>query len=199
MNNGMSSQRLDPAMAGKRILLHVCCGPCSTYPLNLLAEQFEVTAYFYGPNIHPDLEYKKRLGSFSEYAEKYDIDFIEGEYLPENYFNKVQGFENRKTERCPLCYELRLEETAKLAKEKGYDYFTTTLLISPHQDIDHIRELGHNLADKHGVAFFDAHPEESPKKYKGFRPGYTVGRKIAAKEEMYMQNYCGCKFSQDEV
>ena len=179
----------------KKILLHVCCGPCSTYPINYLAEQFDVTAYFFGPNIHPQDEYQKRLNAFLAYCQKNNINYIEEEYIPDVYHEKIKKHEDNKAKRCPLCYELRLEQTAKKARELNMDYFTSTLLISPHQDINLIKNIGENLSAKYEINFFTAQNKDDKKKYKGFRPGFTLGRKIAKKENMYSQEYCGCIFS----
>ena len=180
----------------KKILIHVCCGPCGIYPIEVLGEQFEVTAFYFNPNIHPENEYKNRLKAFQKYLDKYKINYLIGEYNPQDYFDTVEDVTKNKGERCPLCYELRLDKTAQTAREKGYDAFTSTLLISPHQDIDLVRTLGENLGEKNKVEFFDGQIAGDKKKYKGFRPGFTEGRKKAKKEALYAQTYCGCLYSQ---
>ncbi|MFA6028114.1 MAG: epoxyqueuosine reductase QueH [Patescibacteria group bacterium] len=180
-----------------KLLLHVCCGPCGIYPLLKLKEEYQVAVFYYNPNIHPEEEYAKRKNAAQEYCRKNNIDFIAPKYEPQEYFLAVKGKEEAKAERCPLCYRLRLSRTAQYAKEKGYDYFTSTLLISPHQDIELIKEIGFELEKEIKVKFYSAEDKESKKKYKGFRPGFAFGRKIAKQEQMYRQEYCGCIFSKN--
>lgn len=179
----------------KKMLIHACCGPCGIYPIKKLREQFEVTAFYYNPNIHPEKEFLKRQRSFKDHCERHGIDHIMDGYDPGEYFSKIRGAEKNKKKRCPLCYELRLEKTAKTAKEKGYDAFTSTLLISPYQDIGRVREIGLRLAGIYGLDFHDGRPEGDKKKYKGFRPGFTEGRRAARQENLYEQTYCGCVYS----
>lgn len=180
----------------RKILIHVCCGPCGIYPIKKLEGQFEVAAFYFNPNIHPEDEYKKRLKAFQEYSDKHKINYIIGDYKPEEYFETVEEVAKEKDKRCPLCYELRLDRTAQKAEELNYDAFTSTLLISPHQDIELVRDLGGMIAKRYDLDFYDGRPEGDKKKYKGFRPGFTEGRKIAKKENLYEQTYCGCIYSQ---
>jgi len=180
-----------------RLLLHVCCGPCGIYPLIKLSANYEVAVFYYNPNIHPVEEYAKRKKAARDYCQKNNIHFIETEYQPQEYFTAVKGKEKDQTHRCPCCYELRLTKTAQYAALNNFDFFSSTLLISPHQDIELIKIIGERLAKEFHLHFYTAENKDSKKKYKGFRPGFTAGRIIAKKENMYRQNYCGCIFSQN--
>ncbi len=181
-----------------RLLLHVCCGPCGIYPLELLQKDYEVTAFYYNPNIQPEDEYKKRLATLKKYLTKNKIDLIEVEYNPQEHLQAIKGFEKNPDKRCPLCWQLRLEKTAEYAAKNKYDFFTSTLLISPHQDINKIKELSELAEKKYIVDFFDNSDMKTNKKYKGFRAGFTKSRKTAHEEKMYCQDYCGCVFSKME-
>lgn len=183
----------------KKLLLHVCCGPCGIYPLEKLQTDYQISVFYYNPNIHPEEEYKKRKTAAQEFCKKNKINFIEPEYDPQKYFQAVKGLEKNKFQRCAECYKLRLEQTAKYAAENNFDVFTSTLLISPHQDINLVKKIGQELAEKYKINFYSAQDKDNNKKYKGFRPGFTQGRKKAKQENMYSQTYCGCIFSKDEV
>lgn len=170
-----------------KLLLHVCCGPCATYPVPFLREKgFEVWGYFYNPNIHPFTEYAKRRESFYRYAELDKLMIIKNdEYSFEDYWQRVSFREGR---RCFFCYHLRLEQTARIARRGKFEGFSTTLLVSPFQKHDLIRETGESMADKYGVPFV----------YFDFREGFkeTVVRSKAL--GLYRQQYCGCLFSEVE-
>src|SRR3990167_6004712 len=172
-----------------KLLLHICCGPCALYPVReLLDKKFDkITGFFYNPNIHPPSEYKKRKDTLSEAASKIGFEIIIPAYKMEEYFRKVISKED-SPERCRLCWELRLSETAVFAKNNGFDAFTTTLLISPYQDHEKIKEIGEDIASKNGVQFY----------YQDFRPGFRDGQEQAKKEDLYRQKYCGCVFSELE-
>lgn len=175
------------------LLLHACCAPCSSYCLEYLSEYFRITVFCYNPNIHPAEEYShrvaeiKRLINESEY--KHPVTVIEGSFEPSDFYNKVKGFEKEKegAERCFLCYELRLEETAKKAKELGFDFFTTTLTISPLKNAGKINEIGERLGEKYGVAHL---PSDFKKKN-----GYKRSIELSKEHKLYRQNYCGCVYS----
>jgi predicted adenine nucleotide alpha hydrolase (AANH) superfamily ATPase len=176
-----------------KLLLHICCGPCALYPIKeLLCKKFEkITGFFYNPNIHPPSEYKKRRDALSEASAKIGFKVIIPEYKMEEYFAKIFGRGTAcraPTERCPLCWELRLSETAKFAKDNGFDAFTTTLLISPYQDHKKIRKIGEAIAKEKAIGFY----------YEDFRPGFKDGQEEAKKENLYRQKYCGCVFSELE-
>ena len=182
-----------------KLLLHVCCGPCGIYPLEKLQTEYQVSVFYYNPNIHPQEEYGLRKNTVEDYCKKYQIEFIGGEYQPPDYFVAIKGQEKNKLARCPLCYRLRLEKTAQYASKNNFPVFTSTLLISPHQDIELIKKIGQELAKKYHLCFYTAENKDSKKKYKGFRPGFALGRQQAKQENMYRQHYCGCTFSQNEL
>lgn len=169
------------------VLLHICCGPCATVPYpSLVDEGFDVTGYFYNPNIHPYTEYQKRLEGLRQYSESQGMQVIHhSEYAPVDYFQHVCYRESR---RCQLCYQLRLDKTARIARSGHFDFFTTTLLVSPYQKHELIRAAGEACADQYGVPFL----------YRDFRPGFrdTVVRSKEA--GLYRQQYCGCLYSEVE-
>ena len=169
------------------ILLHVCCGPCATYVVkSLLDKELKVTAFWYNPNVHPFREHQLRLEAMQTLSQKTNLPLIVAEgYDMLRYFHAVVGHESN---RCPDCYRLRLEKTARIAHEKGFDSFTTTLLISPHQEHDLIRSLGEELGKKHSVEFY----------YEDFRPGFRESHRISRELSLYHQGYCGCVFSEWE-
>lgn len=170
-----------------KILLHMCCGPCTVYPLEQLqGEGREVMGYFGNPNIHPYTEYKERRQSAGQLADLKGIDVIwEPEYQAELYFREVSFRESR---RCYYCYGLRLEAAARVAKKGKFDAFTSTLLVSSYQKHDLIKELGESMALRYGVPFL----------YRDFRPGFNEGRQKAREMGLYMQKYCGCLYSEAE-
>ena len=169
-----------------RILAHICCAPCFTYPhKRLLDEGHDVTGFFYNPNIHPYSEYENRLESLGKYAELQGARIIyKNDYDIESYLRGALSAEDR----CRFCYTCRLTETAKNANMLGFDAFTTTLLISPYQKHDILAEAGKKAADEHGIEFY----------YEDFREGYRESRELARNLGLYMQKYCGCIFSEKE-
>lgn len=172
------------------LLLHVCCWPDATIPLVDLKNKYDITCFWYDPNIHPKSEYDKRLKAFKKVCTIEKTPYIEGEYNPEKFFVQTKWFEKckEKWERCKKCYDFRLEKSAELALELGFDYFTTTLSISPHKDIKHIFSLGEKYSNE-ACPFlaFDF------KKNNGFERSvfYTKENNI------YRQNYCGCVYSEN--
>jgi predicted adenine nucleotide alpha hydrolase (AANH) superfamily ATPase len=171
-----------------KLLLHICCAPCLIYPLERLRQNdFEVTGFFYNPNIHPFPEYKNRRQAVKDYAKKLSIEIIYPEYLPQELFRTVNMREN-KPERCPLCWSLRLKKTAQVAIEKGCNYFSTTLLVSPYQDQELLKKVGNELAKETGISFY----------YEDFRPGFRKAHIKAKQEGIYCQKYCGCIYSEIE-
>lgn len=178
-----------------RLLLHSCCAPCCSTVIELLKEVFDITIFYYNPNITEQDEYTKRYHEMVEYIDKrkYMIDVEEGRYNPkEDFFEKVRGLEDKKEggERCYKCYSLRMEETAKVAKEKGYDYFTTALSISPMKNSTWINEIGEELEKKYGIKYL----------YGDFKKKgrYQESIKISREYHLYRQDYCGCIFSKIE-
>lgn len=178
-----------------KLLLHSCCAPCSSAILEFLQNYFDITVYFYNPNITFEEEYYKRLNEQREYHEKreYSIKVIEGKYDPrEDFFKQVKGLEDRKEggERCFKCYTLRMEATAQKAKELGFDYFSTVLSISPLKNAQWINEIGEELSEKYGIKFLNG---DFKKKNR-----YLRSTEISREYELYRQDYCGCVFSKVE-
>ena len=178
-----------------KLLLHSCCAPCSSAILEFLQNYFDITVYFYNPNITFEEEYYKRLNEQREYHEKrgYSIKVIEGKYDPrEDFFKQVKGLEDRKEggERCFKCYTLRMEATVQKAKELGFDYFSTVLSISPLKNAQWINEIGEELSEKYGIKFLNG---DFKKKNR-----YLRSTEISREYELYRQDYCGCVFSKME-
>lgn len=175
------------------LLLHVCCGPCSSSVLERLASFFEITIYYYNPNISPIDEYKKRVEEvkrlIKEVNFKNPIHFIEGKYDNENFEKIAKGLEDEPEggDRCNKCYYLRLHETAEVAKKYNFDYFTTTLSVSPYKSADKLNKIGKILEDK-----YDIHYLVSDFKKKD---GYKRSIELSKKYNLYRQDYCGCIYS----
>lgn len=175
------------------LLLHACCAPCSSYCLEYLSQHFSITVLFYNPNISPAEEYQKRVDEIrrliSELPAKNKISLIEGRYLPEEFYSSVKGLELEPEggKRCPVCFELRLREAALTAKKLGFDYFTTTLSISPLKDAEKLNDIGKMLSDEYGVAYL----------YSDFKKknGYKRSIELSREYNLYRQNFCGCVFS----
>lgn len=178
------------------LLLHVCCAPCSSYVLEYLSSIFSITVYFYNPNIYPEEEYILRLKELkkfiTEYQGKNPIRMEEAAYLPAEFYTAVQGLENEKEGggRCKKCYALRLEAVAKIAAELSFDYFTTTLSVSPLKNASFINELGEDLGKKYGISFLYADFKK--------KEGYKRSIELSKQYGMYRQNYCGCEFSMNK-
>ncbi len=170
-----------------RVLLHICCGPCATYPVPQLREEgFEVMGYYFNPNIHPYTEYIKRKAALEQYAEISGLKVIYDEkYNPLEYFQSIAYRESR---RCFLCYQIRLEQAAHIAKRGKFDYFTTTLLVSQYQKHNWIREVGEAMGQKYGVPFL----------YRDFRAGFKETGELSREMGLYRQQYCGCLYSEME-
>lgn len=176
-----------------KLLIHSCCAPCSSYVLEYLSNYFAITVYYYNPNIYPEEEYLRRVKEQEQLIEsmefKNPVMFMKGEYDTNKYYELIKGHEGDKegNERCFLCYRLRLEEAARVAKEGGYEFFTTTLTISPHKDAVKLNEIGEELATSYGVLFL---PSDFKK-----RNGYKRSIELSDKYGLYRQDYCGCVFS----
>ncbi len=170
-----------------RVLLHTCCGPCAIFPASLLqAEGFSVTLFFYNPNIFPLEEKAKRRDALASLAKEEGWTVIYDDAPYKTYESRVSVLE--KPRRCQVCYSMRLEKTARAAKEGGYDGFSTTLLVSPYQRHEDVHRTGEALAEAFGISFI----------YRDFRVGYRRGRNAARGKHIYMQNYCGCLRSMEE-
>lgn len=176
-----------------RLLLHSCCGPCSTYVLEYLSAYFEITVYYYNPNIYPPEEYRFREAEqehlIGVLPARYPIHFQAAPYDPETYFQAVQGMEDlpEKGSRCTVCFRLRLEQAARFAKSHGFDYFTTTLSLSPHKNSQLLNTIGGELAEEFGVPYLFSDFKK--------KNGFKRSTELTATFGMYRQDYCGCLFS----
>ncbi len=179
----------------KSLLLHSCCGPCSTAVLKRLTDRFDISIYFYNPNIYPESEFYKRAETQKDVIEKMggSIELIVGRYEEDKYFESVKGLEDlgEGSLRCKNCYEFRLREAARYAKAHNFDYFTTTLSVSPYKNAAWINEIGRELEEEVGVKFLYA----DFKKKEGYKESIVLSKKY----NLYRQDYCGCKFSKDEA
>ncbi len=175
------------------LMLHVCCAPCASYVLEYLSPYFMITAYYDNPNIAPPEEYYKRLEELKRLITlmplQNPVRLIEGAYDPERFYSRVTGLEQEPEggARCSACFELRLGETARLAKETGCEYFASTLSISPHKDAGRLGAIGDALASRYGVAHL---PSDFKK-----RGGYQRSTQLCAQYGIYRQSFCGCAFS----
>lgn len=185
--------------SGPRLFLHSCCAPCSSYVLEYLRRYFRITVFYYNPNISMEEEYQKRveeqkrlISVFNEETVFHAIDIVEGDYVPEDFYRIAKGLENCSEggERCFACYRLRLEETARRAAQGRYDYFTTTLTISPLKNAAKLNETGESLAEKYGIPWL---PSDFKKK-----EGYKRSIELSAQYNLYRQDYCGCVYSRAE-
>lgn len=180
-----------------RLLIHSCCAPCSSYTLEYLSEYFEITVFYYNPNIYPLEEFEKRFNEQKRFIEEMSflnkVNLIRGEYLYDEFEQIAKGLENvhEGGERCFKCYRLRIEKTAKLAKEMGFDYFCTTLSISPLKNSQKINEIGFDLENIYSVKWL---PSDFKK-----REGYKRSIELSKKYNLYRQNFCGCVYSKREV
>ncbi|MCD8055091.1 MAG: epoxyqueuosine reductase QueH [Lachnospiraceae bacterium] len=183
------------ARAGEvpRLLLHSCCAPCSSAVLERLVSGFEVTVLYYNPNIYPEEEYRVRAREQERFVERFPaahpVRFREGMYRPEDFYETVQGYEAEPEggARCLRCYRLRLEETAREARDGGFDYFTTTLSLSPLKDAQALNAIGAELAAEYGVTYLFSDFKK--------KDGYRRSVELSAEYGMYRQNYCGCVYS----
>lgn len=175
------------------LLLHVCCAPCSSYVLELLSNYFKITLVYYNPNIYPKTEYDKRYGEIDKVLKgtnaKYPISGLEVEYDSSKFYEISKGLENEEEGgvRCHKCYYLRMEKTASLAKELDFDYFTTTLSISPYKNASILNRIGEVLEEKYQVKYLYADFKK--------KEGYKRSIELSKEYDLYRQEYCGCIFS----
>ncbi len=178
------------------LLLHSCCAPCSSYCIEYLSNYFKLTVFYYNPNISYEEEYKKRVEEeirfIKEFKTKYPVEFIEGDYETEKFYEMAKGLENcpEGGERCFKCYEMRLRKTAVLAKEKHFDYFTTTLSISPLKSSVKLNEIGLKLQEEYGVPYLLSDFKK--------KNGYKRSIELSKEYNLYRQNFCGCVYSRVE-
>lgn len=186
-------QNLQKEHCVPKLLLHSCCAPCSSYVLEYLSDFFEITVFYYNPNIFPESEYTKRLLEqqtlIHDMHFKYPVSFLAGNYDKEKFYAMAAGLEHIKEggERCFKCYELRLKETAEMAVKGGFDYFTTTLSISPMKNAEKLNTIGLEVASQFGVKYL-------PSDYKK-KNGYKRSIELSKEYGLYRQDYCGCQFS----
>lgn len=178
-----------------KLFLHSCCAPCSSYTLEYLSNYFDITVYYFNPSISPKAEFDKRYAEQKRLIEalpsKHPIKLVCGEYDHNDFLKIAKGYENvpEGGERCFRCYRMRLESTAKLAKEQGFDYFCTTLSISPLKNSQKINEIGYEVAEKYGINWL---PSDFKKK-----EGYKRSIELSREYQLYRQNFCGCVFSKE--
>ncbi len=166
-----------------KILLHICCAPCATYIIDdLKKNEFEITGYYYNPNIHPEEELALRKKYTEILAEQKGLKLVVSD---DDKYMRWKEYQGTKENRCQMCYDMRLEEVAQLAAKEGYDSFSTSLMISPYQNHEMIVAIGNKYAQKYGVPFHDT----------DYRPYFREGQKIAREAQYYMQKYCGCVYS----
>ena len=173
------------------LLLHSCCGPCSSAVLEKLTPHFRVTVFFFNPCIHPAAEYEKRLSEQKRLIEeaKLPVDLLEAVYDPQSYFALVKGLEKAPEggERCLVCFRQRLMATAQAAKEHGYDFFTTTLTVSPHKNAENLNRIGQEVSHETGMPFLPADFKK--------RSGYLRSLELSREYGLYRQDWCGCVYS----
>lgn len=178
---------------GTNLLLHACCAPCSSAVLERIANHFKISIFYYNPNITDKDEYQKRIEEIKKLITlihpKYPVKLIEGDYVPEKFMEMAKGLENEpeRGKRCYKCYEMRLEETAKIAEKLGFQVFATTLTLSPHKNSNWINEIGENLNNKYNTTYL----------YSDFKKKEGYKRSIILSKEynLYRQDYCGCIYS----
>lgn len=180
----------------KKILLHSCCAPCSTAVIERLNNDYEITILYYNPNIYPEAEYLKRKNEELKYIEIFNqknanskIKFLDYDYESEIFYAKTKGFENEREggARCAICFKLRLEKTASLAKNNGFDIFGTTLTVSPHKNAELINAIGKALKKEYEIEYLESNFKK--------QDGYKRSIELSKENNLYRQNYCGCEFA----
>ena len=175
------------------LLIHSCCAPCSSYVLEYLSEYFKITVFYYNPNIYPESEYTKRIAEQQKLIRdmefRYPVSFLAGEYDKEKFYEMAAGMEDLKEggARCMKCYELRLSEAARQAVAGGFDYFTTTLSISPMKNAQKLNEIGLRVGKEYGVKYLVSDFKK--------KNGYKRSIELSKEYGLYRQDYCGCEFS----
>ena len=177
-----------------KLLLHACCGPCSSYVVEYLSKYFNITIYYYNPNTYPEAEFNRRLDELNKFINSFNnkIKVVEETYNPNEFYNNIKGLEHlgEKSRRCYNCYKLRMNKAAVYAKENNFDYFTTTLSISPYKNANWINEIGSKLDNKIGIKYL----------YSDFKKkdGYKRSLELSKEYGLYRQEYCGCVYSKQE-
>ncbi len=180
----------------RKILLHSCCAPCSTAVIERLAEFYDITVFYYNPNIYPEEEYLKRkseqvrfIKALNHSYPEFVVEMLDCDYESERFYDAAKGLEGEPEggARCSVCFKLRLEKTALAAKAKGFDLFGTTLTVSPHKNAELINSIGENLQHKHDIKFLQANFKKGD--------GYKRSIELSGELGLYRQNYCGCEFA----
>ena len=180
----------------QKILLHSCCAPCSTAVIERLKDEFDIVIFYYNPNIYPEEEYLKRkqeeikyIKHLNETDNELSITMLDSDYESEKFYEATRGYENEREggARCALCFKLRLNETAKKAKELGFDVFGTTLTVSPHKNAELINSIGLSIEKEIGVKFLVSNFKK--------QDGYKRSIELSKENNIYRQNYCGCEFA----
>ncbi|MBQ8132016.1 MAG: epoxyqueuosine reductase QueH [Bacilli bacterium] len=190
-------EQLKEIPEGEKLLLHACCAPCTSGCLEHIADHFQIDIFFYNPNITEEKEYEKRLNELKrfipEFKTKYPIQVIDGEYDAKKFFEISKGLENEpeRGKRCYKCYELRIEETARMAEKLGYRYFTTTLSLSPHKNVEWVNEIGERFGQNYDTNFLYCDFKK--------REGYKRSIELSKIYNLYRQDYCGCIYSKKEA
>lgn len=178
------------------LLLHACCGPCSSYVLEYLSKYFNITILYYNPNIYPEEEYRRRLEELKKFLNdcsfENSVSLVEARYLPEEYYQAVDEFKQlgERSLRCYHCYQLRMEEACQYAFKHHIEFFTTTLSISPYKNSEWINEIGEKLEQNYGVSYLYADFKK--------KNGYKRSLELSKEYNLYRQDYCGCVFSKEE-
>lgn len=175
----------------KKMLLHSCCGPCSTQVIEVLKNDYQLTIYYYNPNIDTEEEYLHRLSEEKRYCKEVGIEVVEDGYDANEFLVAVKGLEKEREggARCPVCFRLRLEKTAEKAKKDGFDCFGTTLTVSPHKNAEIINAIGLEVGNEKGIEFIEGNYKK--------QDGYKKSIELSKKYNLYRQNYCGCSFSKN--
>lgn len=175
----------------KKMLLHSCCGPCSTQVIEVLKNDYQLTIYYYNPNIDTEEEYLHRLSEEKRYCKEVGIEVVEDGYDANEFLVAVKGLEKEREggARCPVCFRLRLEKTAEKAKKDGFDCFGTTLTVSPHKNAEIINAIGLEVGKEKGIEFIEGNYKK--------QDGYKKSIELSKKFNLYRQNYCGCSFSKN--
>ncbi|MDZ7263335.1 MAG: epoxyqueuosine reductase QueH [candidate division KSB1 bacterium] len=179
-------------MIRKRLLLHTCCAPCVVVPVERMADQYDITCFFFNPNIQPAEEYRRRLAELERIRDRLMVEVIIPPYDADQWLELVRGLEGEPEggRRCAVCFRMRLEATAQAAIAGQFDFITTTLTVSPHKNAELINQIGQQIGETYGVAFL----EENFKK----KDGYKRSIELSKAYQLYRQDYCGCIFSQSQ-
>lgn len=197
--NKMMEEIIKNSKNKPKLLLHACCAPCSTSVIEKLINHFDITIYFYNPNMDTLLEFEKRKGELIKLVEqlnnnfKYNIKIVNTDFDNKKFYKQIKGFENCKEggDRCNKCFELRLEKTCLFAKENNFDYFATTLTVSPYKNAKAINDIGKFLEEKYKVKYLFSDFKK--------KDGYKRSIELSKKYNLYRQNYCGCIFSKIDI